>query len=245
VLDAFLFSPVKDVSSALWLLPYLHPSSASPSLGNLLPPFDDYARIFHPAREYIAHNQSTHATFLTWAEVANRNHKVMHRQAQWPRIASNFHNLDERGFIREQRSQHWLEPPVSGSLPVEVADILVTYLGGISFIEPCFFALWEGFHCLPAQHTVKFGSHERRFFLFSGRLGQLRQSWCATYFQSANLCWPSDQSWCIMTEIDAMSTYIGGPQTLIDSILSSSLEAVRVAASDKVFIDSVNLLESS
>lgn len=245
MLDVFSFKPVNDASPALWLLSYLHSSAASPSLGDFLPPFEDYVRIFHPAREHNLHHQLTHVTDLTWAEVASRNHKVMHRQAQWYRIAGNLHNLDEYGLMHEQHGQHWIEAPVSGSLTVEAADVLVMCLSGFRGIGPCFFAVWEGFNCLPLLDTVQFGSQERKFNLFSGTLKQLGQSLCSARFQSANLCWPLDQSWCVMTEIDAMSTYVGGPKPLIDAILSSSLEAMRATAQDQLFHDPLNVPEVS
>jgi len=38
--------------------------------------------------------------------------------------------------------------------------------------------------------------------------------------QSPNLLWPEDRSWCVATEIDLDSTYVGGSEALIDALLA-------------------------
>jgi hypothetical protein len=40
--------------------------------------------------------------------------------------------------------------------------------------------------------------------------------------QSPSLFWPDDRSWCVATEIDLDSTYVGGSQALVDAILADS-----------------------
>ncbi len=42
------------------------------------------------------------------------------------------------------------------------------------------------------------------------------------------LIWPADHAWCLASEIDFDSTVVGGPQSLIDAILASGLEALPV-----------------
>ena len=50
---------------------------------------------------------------------------------------------------------------------------------------------------------------------------------------SPNLIWPDDHVWCVATEVDLASTYIGGPQTLADDLLADPrLEAWAVRADD-------------
>ena len=50
---------------------------------------------------------------------------------------------------------------------------------------------------------------------------------------SPNLIWPDDHAWCVASEIDLASTYIGGPPTLADDLLADPrLEAWAVRADD-------------
>jgi hypothetical protein len=50
------------------------------------------------------------------------------------------------------------------------------------------------------------------------------------WFQSPTLWWPDDRSWFVHTEIDGMSTYVGGLRSLVDSLVGEKvLEAFEVA----------------
>jgi hypothetical protein len=40
--------------------------------------------------------------------------------------------------------------------------------------------------------------------------------------QSPNLFWPADRTWCVATEIDLDSTYVGGSQALVESLLQDA-----------------------
>ncbi len=54
-------------------------------------------------------------------------------------------------------------------------------------------------------------------------------------YQSANFWWPADRTWCVATEIDFKTTYIGGSRTAIDNLLqSTALEAYAVEPTDGV-----------
>lgn len=54
-------------------------------------------------------------------------------------------------------------------------------------------------------------------------------------WQSPQLLWPADRSWCVATEVDFDSTLVGGPEHLITAILAEPrLESFRVSASDTI-----------
>jgi hypothetical protein len=43
--------------------------------------------------------------------------------------------------------------------------------------------------------------------------------------------WPADRAWFVATEVDGFSSYVGGTQGAIDSVLASpELEAIAVTA---------------
>jgi hypothetical protein len=53
--------------------------------------------------------------------------------------------------------------------------------------------------------------------------------------QSPNLFWPHDHSWCVATEIDLDSTYVGGPQGLVDALVDDPrFEAWPAQLDDRV-----------
>ena len=54
------------------------------------------------------------------------------------------------------------------------------------------------------------------------------------FHQSANLWWPEDRAWCVGTEIDLMTTYVGGTREAVTAILESELEAHQVEPGDGV-----------
>ena len=53
--------------------------------------------------------------------------------------------------------------------------------------------------------------------------------------QSPNLFWPQDRSWCVATEIDLDSTYVGGSQALVEALLADPrFEAMPVELGDRI-----------
>jgi hypothetical protein len=72
----------------------------------------------------------------------------------------------------------------------------------------------------------------RSYLLYQGPIeGALALS--APSFQTPNLWWPSDRSWCVASEIDLDWTYVGGATALIQDLLHDrSLEAVPVEPND-------------
>ncbi|MDE3139662.1 MAG: hypothetical protein KGL05_07500 [Acidobacteriota bacterium] len=62
----------------------------------------------------------------------------------------------------------------------------------------------------------------------------------ATYFsvsrfQSPNLWWPDDRSWCVASEIDLAWTYVAGSKSLIDELLSNPrIEALEASPDDSL-----------
>ena len=54
-----------------------------------------------------------------------------------------------------------------------------------------------------------------------------------TWDQSPNLWWPADQAWCVVTDIDLMSSYVGGSRACIGEVLACpGLEAVAASPGD-------------
>jgi hypothetical protein len=57
--------------------------------------------------------------------------------------------------------------------------------------------------------------------------------------QPPNLWWPDDRAWCVATEIDGFSTYVGGPESCIVAVVEDErFEALRSDVSNRFDIHS-------
>ena len=73
----------------------------------------------------------------------------------------------------------------------------------------------------------------RNYALFAGELAALGSLMEAQDDHSPNLWWPEDRAWCVATEIDLAWTYVGGPVTLINDLLTNPhLETQRASPDD-------------
>lgn len=90
--------------------------------------------------------------------------------------------------------------------------------------DRCWFAVWNGFgHGYlafdPAGLPV-IKLPDREMVLLCGSLSAAASNLAAEpWEQSANLWWPDDRAWCVATDLDFKSTYIGGAQPLINALL--------------------------
>lgn len=86
----------------------------------------------------------------------------------------------------------------------------------------------------------------RDFLLFEGPLaaaGEIGYRGEDYFFpQSPNLFWPEDRQWCVSTEVDLNSTYLGGSTTLVsDLIANARLEVVPASLRDPIDMASDHL----
>jgi hypothetical protein len=62
---------------------------------------------------------------------------------------------------------------------------------------------------------------------------------------SPNLMWPSDQRWCIGTEIDFDSTIVGGSESLVGNLLDSpEIETWKIDPDDYLTSDADRINQS-
>lgn len=91
----------------------------------------------------------------------------------------------------------------------------------------------------------------RDMILFAGPLDMADTQFGATQQfptgMSAHLWWPDDHAWCVATDIDLMSTYLGASAECVAAVLAGQdLEAFPVCADQRLTWDSdtVNPLPS-
>jgi hypothetical protein len=225
-----------------WITEALHPF-AEHRVTSLIPPvFDAYARVFHPAVRYSddelfgidTDDEPADDEDVTWAEVAAFNGRRAHPAMEWASITGSwaFRGSDDQPGM-------WNDAPAEGHLPVSVATRLAAVLARHTTTPAdCWFGIWDGFgHSPTTDETLALTSRE--YWLLRGpidlaatNLGEEPAE------QSANLWWPADRAWFVATDIDLMTTYVGGSAACIAALLAADgLEAAQVAADQRTTWD--------
>jgi hypothetical protein len=100
-------------------------------------------------------------------------------------------------------------------------------------LEECFFAIWEGFGDLPDgwPRRPKLPMPNGGMFLFRGPLAAATTSFSWHDYRIPSLWWTADRAWCVGTDVDLRSSYVGATAACINDVLADpSLETFRVAS---------------
>ncbi len=130
-------------------------------------------------------------------------------------------SLVPAGFEAYGRLAHPAGRP--GNLPKELrAPIVDALRAQTSTPDSCWFAVWEGFGARPfAGDATSFELPHRKYDLYHGPVEALlapsEPPWTD---QAANIWWPDDRAWCVATEVDLESTYVGGSAACITALAS-------------------------
>lgn len=206
--------------------------------------FEAYARVLHPA-EAPHHG---YGKLVRWHQVAAWSGMPLRSDAQFHSIALPMANPGSPPPWQGQG-------PDQGTLYVADAEVLASLLRQWTTTpEECWFCLWDGFGwenirtLVPTGQTsdalpdpipawVRQGPRvclpNRDYLLYSGPTGAVTASVSlADSGQTPNLWWPEDRAWCVATEIDLASTYVGGPGAMVEQLLTDDrIEAIAVDAS--------------
>ena len=240
-----------DVSPADWVAKSVGPFGSG--VGSLVPGgFDAYARILHPA-------VSREGTPVRWDTVAAWSGRIVHPRAQFEAMAR------PRPSVAIEQAPFDLPPPV-GRLPEAIlaglCDVLAAHTGTPG---RCWFCIWDGYGWIAGSTSSDtLGSAtpvppafdrativaprvrlpERDYLLSEGPLDAVSEMgwWLNGRLvspQCRNLFWPDDRAWCVATEIDLDSTFIGGSVASIHAVLGDSRwEAWHAQRTDLVWASS-------
>ena len=230
-----------DVSAADWIVAAVR--DFDHMLGSLVPPvFEAYARVFHPGTRYDesadAAGVAGPGVEVSWAQVAAANGRQAHAGMQWVAITGSWayhHGQSQPGI--------WDDEPAEGNLPTAQAQALSEVLGRFTSTSgECFYAVWEGFGALasmPVAATV--AMPQRQMLLLSGPWSQAGRVSMGTgsWEKSPSSWWPAERAWCVATDVDLMSTYVGGSRAYTEAVLAAAgLEAWEVSDRQGVTYDS-------
>jgi hypothetical protein len=222
------------------------------TVGSLVPAaFERYARVFHPAARRDAPD-------VRWQEVASANGRTMHPAAEWGSLTGSW-RIDGQPDLWDEPPKTGQLPQ---RLAVRLASALAPYAEDA---EHCHFGVWEGWGVPGLMLLVANGTPEGELrrardaadaevaawqglldrspkFVLPGRPMHLLEgpldalpSFYARYRDIPSLWWPEDRAWCVATDIDLMSTYVGGSSAALDALLGDEqIEALAVPVDQSV-----------
>jgi hypothetical protein len=234
-----------DVRPGDWIRERLLPHRRDVGVvaGQIVPSgFDAYARLFHPA---IGRGR----TRIRWRELAERYGTTIHPQMQFAHIVGTraIDELDDieppfEGYLLREETA-WLAEALAPHTAATTTCWFALWDGyghwpgraGITWNGD---GTWSPVGSLWEIHRSADEAHERTkrfqrqlaaiptmsipgrdYFLFRGPLEAASHLAFDEVFQSPNLWWPDDRAWCVATEIDGDSTYIGGSEACIAAVL--------------------------
>jgi len=134
--------PSTQLSEAEWLLKRLHSFSEHRVTSVVPAGFPAYIRILHPA--YALSGEP-----LTWAEIAVRSGRTMHRLVQFHAVAAGSSSGPLRGSVEN------ISPPDNGNLAPDLLSALCEVLSAHTDAEhSCWFCLWDGYGWLHDEPSV-------------------------------------------------------------------------------------------
>jgi hypothetical protein len=221
-----VYRAVGDACAAGWVVAGLR--GFAESVLSLVPAgFSEYVRVFHPA----VRSMGSDRVAVAWGEIASANGVRMHAGVQLGSITGSeaYESAGQPGVFDQ--------PPLTGTLRRELLDPLVEVLARHTATPgSCCFAVWEGWGALPSEvrSAPTFSVPQRSYHLLAGPVEAIRDLADACQPlgppQSPNLWWPEDQAWCVATEIDLKTTYIGADRACAQELIASpGVEAALVS----------------
>jgi hypothetical protein len=210
-----------DTSAGLWLAESARKAPAD-TVAALVPrSFEAVARVFHPAVRYVGDDDVE----VRWSSVAAANGTTAHPLMQWGSVTGSMEY-----FENDDQAPLWHGAPARGHLPAPVAERLVDVLTRWTTTpDVCWFAVAQGGAVITDHPTLSLPRCE--YWLINGPIGLAAANMAAEPFeQSANLWWPADRAWCVVTDVDLVTTYVGGGSGCIAELLAT--EGLEAAAAE-------------
>jgi hypothetical protein len=223
-----------DVSPGDWIAPALRPFGEH-VVGSLVPAgFEAHARVFHPAVRYVGDDDLA----VRWAEVAVANRTVAHPVMEWGSLTGSMDFFEDA-----DQSPLWDQAPARGHLPVGVAEILVAVLSRHTGTpHDVYFGVWSGFGFIAGDAPL-LELPAREHWLVRGPIELATANMAEEPSeQSVSLWWPADRAWFVATDIDLVTTFVGGSAACVaDLVTHPGLEAAPVPADQRFTWDADTL----
>jgi hypothetical protein len=146
---------------------------------------------------------------------------------EWHRIIVPRHGYESPSGISE---------PPEGNLPPNSSRLASLLRSFTATPDVCWFLQWIGFGDIPDElrEGPQVRLPGREYLLFKGPVEAIDGGEFASIGEAPQMWWPEDRTWCVASEIDLKSTYIGGSVELVETLLGSEFEALRTTADARV-----------
>lgn len=208
--------------------------------------FEDYARIFHPALREVApekelgldaRHPAPEFEEVRWSEIAAANDRIAHPAMEWASVTGHWRyhwGGDSQPGLWDIRSEE-------GTLPAHhVAALAAALASHTTTPDEILFAIWEGFGEIDWPPAPRLRMPGRDMVLFRGPLSEATTSFGGDHwdYRSPSLWWPVDRAWCVGTDVDLSSSYVGGSRECIDALCAlPALEVMRVTSDQSLSAD--------
>lgn len=235
-----------DVAAADWIVERLLPFGSA-AVGSFLPDvFQAYARVLHP---WGAGQDRK----IRWSDLALEAGVVLGPTTQREELQSC---AARRGASQPRAGT--LEPEELDALVNVLAPFTATpqscrfaiwegygWLQGYTALRPIIDVAYPTERSRPPRQVIpkppqaapagpRVEIPGRSLALYEGPIGTAADLMRFPAEQSPNLWWPDDRAWCVASEIDFCSTYVGGSPALIKRVLGDErLEAIPVRLEDR------------
>jgi hypothetical protein len=254
---------VTDLSEADWVAASLQEIGDRVALSSVLPPgLGAYARILHPAGAVRSYDTPPEPwpNDVTWSQIAAMTGRRMHPRVQFDSLIG----VSRYGGHRDWEAKIGTLSPELWEALTDVLARHTSGAGSAYFAlwdgwgwdagqrgsvvattedQPAtsYRMNWASKpDAFPPEvmRGPRLSLPGRHYSLFKGPL----DAWPSVFFgnaegewQSPQLCWPHDRAWCVATEIDFDSTYVGGPPALIAAVLEDPrFESYPAEPTDRV-----------
>jgi hypothetical protein len=198
-------------------------TESRPDLDDLVSrmPMLTWSELLHPAY-LIADDGEVHE--VTWAEVARSRGSALHAAPHFDALVGLSQAAFENGF--EDPAGVWNAPPVQGSLPQRQHSALLSVLTTQTEAAQGVCGVWTGW-AAARRLTVRSAPRRmiagREVVFFRSPFGALGKSVDEIEHQAANVTFPLDHRWLVVTDPDHWKTYVGA-----DAETSAALEDAAV-----------------
>ena len=249
-------TPLDDHSAASWIQQGLLPLQRREKgyrVGNVVPQgFEAYARVFHPASRYIADRQEW--VPARWSGIASWTGRTAHPAMQFHSILGH----PENPAIKPE----WGSLPIEGSLDSDQIGVVIDVLTRFTTTpDVCFFCIWEGWGEFGGPESFAYlsptgtggrlqeGSEDdllrrlkRAKRLEIGLFGYILSTGPMDAFlevgESPSLWWPQDRAWCVASDVDMASTFVGGTEECIAHLVGHpDLEALPIGIDVRIDVE--------
>jgi hypothetical protein len=99
------------------------------------------------------------------------------------------------------------------------------------------YALWNGYGGVEVPNAAMIELLHRPMYVVAGSIEDAAQPF-GIPGRTANLWWAGDRRWCVATDVDLMTTYVGGSTRCTEAIVTTdALEAFPVPSDQRVTWD--------